>query len=78
MSLFSLWRRAKELTDEIAAIEANLGTRKTLPKAGEEVLTWRDYHSAVIHQNRVKERAVLISQLRRAYHIVPTVDELLA
>ena len=57
----ALWRRSRELTEEIAALEAT-----GQPSA------------AVIHQNRVKERDVLISQLRRAYHVTPTIEELLA
>lgn len=72
----ALWRRSVELTDEIAALEA-LGTLKT-PKDGPPYVAWSTYHAAVLHQNRVKERAVVITQLRRAFHIVPTIDELLA
>lgn len=72
----SLWRRSIELTDEIAALEA-LGTPKT-PKDGPPYVAWPHYEAAINHQNRVKERDVVISLLRRAFRIIPTVDELLA
>ena len=72
----ALWRRSRELTEEIAALEAT-GKLKT-PKDGQPYVAWPSYHDAVIHQNRVKERDVLISQLRRAYHVIPTIDEMLA
>lgn len=76
MNTPDLWRRSRELTEEIAALEAT-GKVKT-PKDGQPYVAWPTYHDAVVHQNRVKERAVLIGQLRRALHIVPTIDELLA
>jgi len=72
----ALWRRSREITEEIAALEAT-GKLKT-PKDGPPYVAWPSEHAAIIHQNRVKERDVLISQLRRAYHIIPTIDELLA
>lgn len=71
-----LWRRAKELTDEIAALEAT-GTLKT-PKDGPPYVAWPTYHAAVMHQNRVKARRAVIAELRRSFHILPTFDELLA
>lgn len=76
MNTPDLWRRSRELTEEIAALEAT-GKVKT-PKDGQPYVAWPTYHDAVVHQNRVKERAVVIAQLRRALHIIPTVDELLA
>lgn len=76
MNTPDLWRRSRELTEEIAALEA-LAKVKT-PKDGQPYVAWPTYHDAVVHQNRVKERAVVIAQLRRALHIIPTVDELLA
>lgn len=76
MNTPDLWRRSRELTEEIAALEAT-GKVKT-PKDGQPYVAWPTYHDAVVHQNRVKERAVVIAQLRRALHIIPTIDELLA
>ena len=76
MNTPDLWRRSRELTEEIAALEAT-GKVKT-PKDGQPYVAWPTYHDAVVHQNRVKERAVVVAQLRRALHIIPTVDELLA
>lgn len=72
----ALWRRSVELTDEIAALEA-LGTPKT-PKDGPPYVAWSTYEQSILHQNRVKERDVVISLLRRAFRIIPTVDEMLA
>ena len=76
MNTPDLWRRSRELTEEIAALEAT-GKVKT-PKDGQPYVAWPTYHAAVLHQNRVKERAVVVAQLRRALHIIPTIDELLA
>lgn len=76
MNTPDLWRRSRELTEEIAALEAT-GKRVT-PKDGPPFIAWPHYEAAIQHQHRVKERAVVISQLRRALHITPTVDELLA
>jgi hypothetical protein len=73
-----LHKRSREITDEIAAIVSELGFRKTLPKTGEVVRAWRTYHDAVIHQNRVRERAVVIAQLRRGIAIVPSLEEMFA
>ena len=65
-----------EILDAFAALEAT-GKVKT-PKDGQPYVAWPTYHAAVLHQNRVKERAVVVAQLRRALHIIPTIDELLA
>lgn len=77
MNTHDLWRRSRELTEEIALLEATVGKVKT-PKDGDPYVAWPHYEAAIQHQYRVRERAVLIGQLRRAFHIVPTVDEMLA
>ena len=76
MNTPDLWRRSRELTEEIAALEAT--GKVNHPKGEQPYVAWPTYHDAVVHQNRVKERAVVIAQLRRALHIIPTIDELLA
>lgn len=76
MNTPDLWRRSRELTEEIAALEATGKVNR--PKGEQPYVAWPSYHAAVLHQNRVKERAVVVAQLRRALHIIPTVDELLA
>ena len=62
MNTPDLWRRSRELTEEIAALEAT--GKVNHPKGEQPYVAWPSYAAAVIHQNRVKERAVLIGQLR--------------
>lgn len=76
MNTPDLWRRSRELTEEIAALEAT--GKVNHPKGEQPYVAWPHYEAAIQHQHRVRERAVLIGQLRRALHIVPTIDEMLA
>lgn len=70
MSLPDLHRRACQLTDEILALEETTGFEKTL-KDGTKVLGFTTYEKAIDHQIRVRERGVLIDQLRRGIAAVP-------
>lgn len=69
----NLHRRAREITDDILAIQQNVAFEKVL-RTGEKVLGFKTYDDAITLQRAVIERRAVIDQLRRGIVAVPEME----